>query len=150
MSIRWLLDKLIQCQILQTNIIRILLQTVGRITDEIFRVKGLTMSSVPLIQTRKKSLSNSPNIITAFSKKFSSSFKLHSFSCSFLQTSFFPDLTLKLLFPHIEEIFPVFFLTRHPLLEKGCINPLTPKISLKILFTVSYTILMMLVWRIWY
>ena len=44
MSIRWLLDKLIQCQILQTNIIRIELQTVGRITDEIFRVKGLTTS----------------------------------------------------------------------------------------------------------
>ena len=69
MSIRWLLDKLIQCQILQTNIIRIVLQTVGRITDEIFRVTGLTMSSVLLIQTQKKSLTNSPNIITAFSKK---------------------------------------------------------------------------------
>ena len=69
MSIRWLLDKLIQCQILQTNIIRIELQTVGRITDEIFRVKGLIKSSVPLIQTQKKSLTNCPNIITAFSKK---------------------------------------------------------------------------------
>ena len=51
MSIRWLLDKLIQYQILQ-----IVLQTVGRITDEIFRVKGLTMSSVPLIQTQKKNI----------------------------------------------------------------------------------------------
>ena len=30
-----------------------------------------------------------------------------------------------------------------------CFNPLTPKISLVILSTVSHTVLVMLVWRIW-
>ena len=30
------------------------------------------------------------------------------------------------------------------------VNPLTPKISLVILLTASHTILMMLVWRIWF
>ena len=30
------------------------------------------------------------------------------------------------------------------------LNPLTPKISLVILLTVSHTVLVMLVWRIWY
>ena len=30
-----------------------------------------------------------------------------------------------------------------------CFNPLTPKISLVILFIVSHTVLVMLVWRIW-
>ena len=30
------------------------------------------------------------------------------------------------------------------------LNPLTPKISLVILLTVCYTVLVMLVWRIWY
>ena len=30
------------------------------------------------------------------------------------------------------------------------LNPLTPKISLAILLTISHTVLVMLVWRIWY
>ena len=37
------------------------------------------------------------------------------------------------------------------LLDKGCLfNPLTLKISLVILLTVSQMILIVLVWRIWY
>ena len=40
----------------------------------------------------------------------------------------------------------------HDLFRKvcDCLNPLTPKISLVILLTVCHTILVMLVWRIWY
>ena len=34
--------------------------------------------------------------------------------------------------------------------DPSSFNPLTPKISLVILLTVCHTVLVMLVWRIWY